>query len=215
MIMMRKVALWIGLFVVLGWSSGASANLITNGDFESGNIGFISHYTYSPANIQPDSTYATIIDPSSIHALASSYGDHTTGSGLMMAVNGAPIAGTVVWSQSVEVAANTDYEFSSFVSSWHQEVPAQLGLQLASGGELWSTTSAPATTGIWQEWSASFNSGEIESVNISIVSLSTSLGGNDFALDDISIVAVPEPSTALLLGFGLSALAATNRRRSS
>ncbi len=80
-------------------SSGSG--LIVNGDFEAGNSGFTSDYTYSPGNLNPAGRYAVLTDPNSAHGQATSFGDHTTGYGLMMAVNGANLANQIVWSQTV------------------------------------------------------------------------------------------------------------------
>ena len=46
------------------------------------------------------------------------YGDHTTGSGVMMAVNGSDFSGDVVWTGSFVFAANSLIEFSVWVSTW-------------------------------------------------------------------------------------------------
>src|SRR5260221_6626132 len=91
------------LLVVAGT---ASAALIANGDFESGNTGFSSQYTYvavpdrgGPGGSWLEGTYAIDTNPNNDHALWTSFGDHTTGHGLMMVVNGSPTAGTEVWKE--------------------------------------------------------------------------------------------------------------------
>jgi hypothetical protein len=80
-------------------------NLVVNGDFEAGNTGFTSDYRYSPGDIGPDTVYDLLRNPADEHYLGASYGDHTSGSGLMMAVNGAryPNFNAVVWSESLSV----------------------------------------------------------------------------------------------------------------
>jgi hypothetical protein len=67
-----------------------AAELVINGSFEAGNTGFTSEFANSP-DIEQPRTYAITTDPASVHSLAASYGDHTTGSGFMMAVNGTDI----------------------------------------------------------------------------------------------------------------------------
>jgi hypothetical protein len=65
----------------------------------------------------------------------------------------------------------------------------------------------------WQTKTFSFTADSTLST-LRFFDVSTSGLSTDSGLDRVSIVAVPEPNTALLLGIGLSALAATSRRRS-
>ena len=75
-------------FVFLAAPLGAQ-ELIPNGDFELGNSGFASAYSFSPGDISSAKTYDVLADPQAAYGGATSYGDHTSGQGLMMAVNGA------------------------------------------------------------------------------------------------------------------------------
>src|SRR4051794_30751823 len=94
-------------------ASPASAGFIVNGDFEQGNIGFSSQYTYSPGNIGPAQSYDVLPNPQPAHgADTASYGDHTTGHGLMMAVNGAEVPNQIVWSETIAVNPGSNYDFS-------------------------------------------------------------------------------------------------------
>src|SRR5262245_41705434 len=98
-----------------------SGNLIANGDFSLGNAGFGTGYTYSPGDVGPAQSYDVVDDPAHSRphdANPVSYGDHTTGTGLMMAVNGATAPDVVVWSQTVAVSPASDYDFSLWLSSW-------------------------------------------------------------------------------------------------
>jgi hypothetical protein len=162
----------------------AGSNLIVNGDFESGNAGFSSGYAFGPINVF-EGTYNVPSDPFSIHPSAASFGDHTSGLGLMMAVNGAGSPGIVVWSQSVPVTANTDYEFSAWVASWYPVSPAQL--QFLINGSPVGTFTASSTTGLWQQFAMTWNSGASTSATIEIINLNIEIGGNDFALDDLAL----------------------------
>ena len=68
----------------------ASTNLITNGDFESGNTGFTSGYAFG--NVHGPGTYWIGGTPSQAPGAWGGWyngGDHTSGSGKMMVVNGA------------------------------------------------------------------------------------------------------------------------------
>src|SRR5581483_9373517 len=177
----------------------ASAGII-NGNFEAGNTGFSTAYTYSPGNIGAQQSYDILHNPSTAHPSATSYGDHTTGSGLMLAINGSTTANQLIWAQTVAVDPNATYTFSAWISSWVSAAPGQVDV-LFNGVSI-GTMNAPSTTAVWTPFSATWNSGAATSVNIELRNLSTADVGNDFAIDDLSLsggpAAVPEPSSLLL-----------------
>ncbi len=160
-----------------------SVNLITNGNFESGNVGFTTDYTYSPNDLWPEGTYATLTNPNSAHPNFSPCGDHTTGSGTMMVVNGAANLQDV-WCQTVAVTPNTNYAFSAWVASVNPSSPAQLQFSI-NGMLIGNVFNASPNTCVWQEFFATWNSGGASSALICIVNQNTAASGNDFALDDI------------------------------
>jgi cysteine-rich repeat protein len=168
---------------------GGDASLLVNGDFESGNIGFFTEYTYSPGYINPHGSYDVLSDPADAHNHAVSYGDHTSGSGFMMAVNGA-VDGRTVWSQTIPVNPNRDHVLSGWVSTWSDfDPPAEL--QFLFNEIPIGTVTAPVTTGIWEEFSFVWHSGATEAATIRIVDLKLDILGNDFSLDDLSFAGIP------------------------
>ena len=159
-------------------------NLINNGDFSAGNTGFTSQYSYA-TNGFPEGLYWVGNNPTNWHPGFISCGDHTSGTGNMMVVNGSPVLNMVVWQQTITVTPNTNYAFSTWIASAISTNPALLQFSI-NGLTLGSLISAPATTCNWTQFYATWNSGNNTTATISIVNQNLQFTGNDFALDDIS-----------------------------
>lgn len=164
------------------------ANLIVNGDFSQGNTGFTSGYNYTSTNVT-EGQYFVGTNPAAWNTSLSKCGDHTSGSGNMMLVNGSPVADINVWRQIVTVQPNTNYAFSTWIQALYPPNPAQL--QFSINGQVTGamiTASLPTCT--WKQFYTTWNSGNNTSAVISIVNKNTQVQGNDFALDDISFAEV-------------------------
>jgi hypothetical protein len=170
----------------------AAVSLTLNGDFENGDIGFTSGYTFAaadPPNLGGHYTVDT--NPFNFNTGADSFADHTTGAGKMLLVDGSTTAGVVVWQQTINVIPNTLYEWDAFGISWgnvngSDPSPANLVFQI-NGLQVGSTLTLSAQIGVWQKFSGAFNSGANSSIILSIRDSNTDFLGNDFALDDISV----------------------------
>ncbi|MFZ4581211.1 MAG: hypothetical protein ACOYM7_01060 [Paludibacter sp.] len=167
-------------------------NLIYNGDFELRNTGVGSSYTYVPLSanaLQPEDLYTIVSFPRSVHTNFNRIADHSPAAtdSLQMVINGYRTAGVVVWSQSVSVLNNADYEFTY----WLQTVvngtdPAPAKLQLYVNGVMAGPIyTANATSGIWTKYLYNTNSGSNSILNLELINQTTAANGNDFALDDI------------------------------
>lgn len=169
--------------------------LIVNGDFEAGNVGFTSAYSYVNPTIAngmyPEATYTVNDNPNFNHN--NFWGrDHTSGSGRFMIINGAgsPVN---IWEQTVTVLPNTTYYFSAWAMSLNS-VPPYAQLQFNVNGTNVGTTAvlgprAPNNNPPfdWVRFYGTWTSGPATTTAVvSIVDLQTALGGNDFGLDDIS-----------------------------
>ena len=174
-------------------------NLLVNGDFSSGNSGFYSTLIYT-SDLIPENTYAIGTDPADFHDNTYSYGDHTTGTGLMMIVNGPTTANQVIWQETVTVTADTSYQLSAWAARWYlyDTSPAQLQFSInetAIGSLLTLTENSDA----WNNFTGSWYSGNATSATIEISDFNLAANGNDFSLDDLSFQSVPEPEAGFFL----------------
>jgi hypothetical protein len=178
------------------WWQETGGNVVTNGDFSAGNTGFTSQYAFKDLSsgapgckcvLVPESDYGVGTNPNDYHsAFSAPNGDHTTGTGNMLIVNGAPTANVQVWAENIPVIPNTDYVFSYWATSVSPSNPATLQFTI-NGTQLSTITlSATASVGTWQYFSTTWNSGSLNgSYQIALVNQNTVASGNDFAVDDI------------------------------
>lgn len=214
-----------------GTIAHAAVNLVPNGDFSGGNADFTSSYSYSPSGNGTEGQYTVRSNPFPWNGAFVSAGDHTTGSGLAFVANGSPTDGAVVWqSASITVNAATNYFFEAFVmnvccTAGYSGANSPSILEFSINGmSVGSRTTNLALAGTWEGLSTTWNSGSATSAVLSLINRNTAVGGNDFAVDDISLSTqsivlppppVPEPaSIALMLG-GLAVVAGAARRRSA
>ena len=165
------------------------SNLVMNGDFSGGNSGFSSSYTYSPppSSVLLEGRYSVYTNPFGVHTGFTTMGDHTTGTGNMMIINGGP-SPVDVWCQTISVTPNTDYNFSAWFANCSSvttgpDVPV---LQFRINGILQGTpTTVTAAPGTWMNFATTWNSGPSTTASICIYDALTTASGNDFAIDDI------------------------------
>ncbi|MFZ4521892.1 MAG: hypothetical protein ACOYNC_09310, partial [Bacteroidales bacterium] len=175
-----------GTYTVIG-SALSGINLVTNGDFESGNTGFTSSYTLGPPvynGLYNEGTYDVIADPSSRHTNFIACVDHTSGSGLQMVINGTINPNVPVWEQTVNVVPGMDYQYTYWVQSVVASNPSQLQLYI-NGLPAGPVYTALTPTCQWIQFIYNWNSGTTTTAVLSLENQNTIASGNDFALDDI------------------------------
>jgi hypothetical protein len=186
-------------------------NLVVNGDFSSGysNWAFDAPYKIkgggnsNPTDLQVGTNPATFNTGGGGFPPFDTYGDHTTGSGNFLMVDGYCSASSTVkvWSQTVNVVANTNYFFSVWISSLKDMPtnPGNLNFNIA-GADLGSNILAPTfggatasngtnTGGGWIRYVIVWNSGVTTGpVLLSIQNNNLTACGSevDFGLDDIA-----------------------------
>lgn len=180
-----------------------SVNIVSNGDFEAGDVGFISQYNYWNTNsntwgvIGAEGTYTINTTSANVHNNFGTFPciDHTlaNGSGHCMYVNGAGTDNVIVWQQELyDIAPNTDYIFITWVATLSQGQTHSNANELAhlqfsiNGVTIGNIFNASSTTAEWNRFYQIWNSGNSTVATITILNQCTATSGNDFALDDIS-----------------------------
>ncbi len=169
-------------------SSAPGQELIVNGDFEQGNIGFTSDHDFHqlPSNGMCQSCYGVAPSPPDAWTQC---GDHTSGGGNQMVFNAATTPGLSSWCQTISVTPNTDYNFSFWAQTINSGSPADLSVSF-NNTAIPGSLPLGATSCDWQQFTNIWNSGAQTSVLICINNLELNGGGNDWALDDISFQAI-------------------------
>jgi sulfatase modifying factor 1 len=194
---MRWPALAIKVTLLIAANCLAHGNLVINGDFELGNVGFETSYLYSPTDVTAAGTYAVNTNPRNVHPGFESYGDRTSGLGNMMIVNGHETAGIVLWQQSVPVSPNTDYRLSFWLSNC-LSYPHRAEIEYSINGIRLGSKVAPEETGQWVQASEIWHSAGTMAT-IKLVNLQKKPGGNDFAIDEVNLTPVSDVTVQLVV----------------
>ena len=206
-------------FLSLMLISGACAqNLVTNPGFESGNTGFSTDYTLWTGGGVGHDQYAVLNNPNLVDATWGAFGDHTTGSGLMLLVDGSTTAGKPFWRQTISVSPSTNYHFAVWTLKYEAQPPPILYLTI-NGVQQGTNYPVPVNPAGWQRYEATWNSGASNVALLELRFQTTHTFGNNLAFDDLYFSTTPPPSivppiptlsewgliilAALLLGVGV------------
>ena len=176
-------------YTVTSTSNSPSANMVTNGDFSQGNLGFSSDYQYisNAGTSGVQRAYGVVTGATAWFQFFPSCNiEHTTGTGKMMIIDGSTInAGNdKVWGQTITVQPNQNYTFSYWVQTVALPNPANIEIKI--NGVVVGTDLAPSAECNWALRTYTWNSGSATSAQIALFDKVTASGGNDFSIDDIS-----------------------------
>ena len=195
------------IFFVFSLSNFSHAQILTNGDFESGGSGtgfFVNDYTLiNPlTGTSNPGFYARTTNPVLMNSSYIFGGDHTSGSGNLLVLDGAAIANKFIWTTSNTGGAiggftpGLTYTFSYWIKSVSNLVTTDVSTRSNIGLIFVNATNinpsslnnlAPLPVAGWQQVSCSFKA-TADNVLIRLRTLNAGAIGNDFALDDFSIV---------------------------
>ncbi|MFN5319732.1 MAG: hypothetical protein ACK5CY_12905, partial [Bacteroidia bacterium] len=163
-------------------------NLVANGDFEGGNTGFTSQYTFKAdvagnTEMIPENTYAVGPNVASYHPQLVGVGR----SGNYLMVNGNTQTLKTVWAQTINVVAGKQYEFKAYVQNTFAASPALL--RFYAGADMLGAFSA---TGVatYGEFVATYVAPATGTLELKIIDANLTKSGNDFGIDDISFAEV-------------------------
>jgi len=172
---------------------------VVNGDFEQGAVGFTSDYIEVPMGvaINGETQFTVASNPATVSIWNwASFGDYTTGHGLMLIANGATAPGLAVWRETVQVQPQTTYTFS-FCAAGVDPVPSGASLQgLVGGIAVGAALTVSPTPGAWTCVSATWPSGTDTTTSLSIIDLNVAALNNDFALDHVTFDGCQTPPAA-------------------
>lgn len=174
-------------------------NLVVNGDFENGNTGFESQYSFF-TNTLPDpggGRYCIDVDASAHYGNGSNQpwlgngndgqGNYDTHSKFMI-VSGAG-ASQYVWQYTANVKPYTDYEFSAWICHLYKSFGDDYtaNVQFKINGVALGQLDSPNHRNGYVHFTSTWNSGSATTATLTIFDLNDNLdAGNDFGLDNIS-----------------------------
>ena len=180
-------------YTVTGYNlaSGKGANVVYNGNFDDGNVGFSSDcYYFDPyIDVGGWGSY-TITD----NIMGFGWGVDVKaygGSGNMMVIDGETLPNSIVWQQTVNLRPHTYYAFSAQVmSALDSNCEGQYALLQfnVDGEDIGPIFHSPDILYEWTEFYNMWYSGEKTTATLTIYNQNDNPYGNDFAIDEISLI---------------------------
>lgn len=167
-----------------------AVNLIYNGDFSKGNIGFSSDYKLGTIDYFNEGYYAITTNPQLYHPGFIKCTDHTNdNAGLMMVFDSYTIPNKVIWTQTISIKPYRIYEFSMWATKLVYYKDSYLEIRI-NDVPLDSIFHVTHTSGTWSEFHRKWCSNAETTAKIEIINTTLDKAGNDLAIDDISFIDV-------------------------
>jgi hypothetical protein len=206
------------VIALAAFASMSHGNVIVNGDFQTGNLAPSTSAYSQNASMAPEATW-NIVSFDTLNDNWVDFFDHTTGNadGRFMIVNGSTTPIGPAWAQVVSVTPGTTYEASAWFASLFAASISTVQFEVrdsVTNTVIFSPApiTAPSTLATWQRSNWTFDVGSSSQVILELRDINLASFGNDFALDDISMVVVPTPAS--LSAAAIASLFVMRRRRS-
>jgi hypothetical protein len=179
-------------------TSGTGPNLLANADFNQGNTGFVTDYTFvtkpnplvmNGNGLYPTFNYAVDANATDYHLAFFARGNSsaTNPNDQFLMLNGAPSVARI-YSQTVAVQPNRYYTFSAFLNNLLDPTrntgKPEIGFVI-NGESTSGTRLINESPDRWIEVSDIWYSGSNTTATFEIRNLSTIASGNDFGIDDV------------------------------
>ncbi|NCX95485.1 MAG: gliding motility-associated C-terminal domain-containing protein [Chitinophagia bacterium] len=158
-------------------------NLIPNGDFSHGFTAFTSGHSYRTSSTSPGQ-FGIGTNPRTFNGAWAAIGDHTTGSGSMLIVDGVTSAGVSTYCITIPVEPYTNYDLSAWFTNLYVTAPPNVTVSINGTTAF---TINPTAVGTWVRGGSVWNSGAATTATICFYNTNLASFGNDFAMDDIAL----------------------------
>ncbi|MGV9013301.1 MAG: gliding motility-associated C-terminal domain-containing protein [Flavobacteriales bacterium] len=163
-----------------------SGNLVTNGDFNSGNTGFSSQFTYSATSVQNEGYYTVGANAHNYHTQFQG-----TGTGNFLIVNAGYLSWLNnqydAWCQTIPVCPGQTYTLSYRARTLTNDLPARITWRM-DGYDQWPEVTLPSYSAGWQTITSTWTAGAGQTSVSACLHVTSGDGvGDDFGIDDISI----------------------------
>jgi large repetitive protein len=167
-----------------------SANLISNGFFDTGNTGFTSDLTFAATNTAENQYFVTTPSAWRVDLPAGLKDGERSAANQALVFNGGSAATQKIFSSSVTLAANTNYVVQALAADWTiVPVPPKLELRL-NGVKTTPIVTVPSVgmaPGTWTRIGSTVRTTAAGTFSFDVVDTETAIGGNDGWIDAVQV----------------------------